>query len=422
MIASRPLLCLSLALMGHALWAQAPAAAQPQIESRQVLVMLPLAPAHFRPDADYSGAYDAGAGRESRRRAAGELARSYGLSLKQDWPMPALGVVCYVMEVAQGESVDEKVRQIARDQRVESVQAMQSFQALEHNDPMFAAQPSAVRWHLAELHETATGRNISIAQIDSGVDLNHPDLSGQVIEASNFVDTSGYVPEDHGTAVAGILAARADNGMGIVGVAPGARVLALRACWQTTNALARCNSFTLAKALQFAIDRRSRVVNMSLSGPPDRLIARLLDVLWQLGTTVVAAADPAAADGGFPASHPHVLAVRAEEESPGADFEGVDALAPGHDIPTTLPGARWGLVSGSSFAAAHVSGLVALMLEMAPAMGPQQVRSALSLDRRPVNNVRPSPVGRIDACAALGRVTARRVCRDTAATRVVSLR
>ncbi|HYA65127.1 MAG TPA: S8 family serine peptidase, partial [Burkholderiaceae bacterium] len=346
---------------------------------------------------------------------------SYGLSLKQDWPMPALGVACYVMEVARGESVDEKIRQIARDRRVESVQAMQSFQALEHNDPMFAAQPSAVRWRLAELHEAATGRSVSIAQIDSGVDVDHPDLAGQIMLASNFVDASSYAPEEHGTAVAGILAARADNGVGIVGVAPGARVLALRACWQAGSAVARCNSFTLAKALQFAIDRHSRVVNMSLSGPPDRLIARLLDVLWQLGTTVVVAADPAAVDGGFPASHPHVLAVRAEEDSPGADFKDTDALAPGRDIPTTLPGARWGVVSGSSFAAAHVSGLVALLLEVAPAMGPQQVRNALSLDRRPVNSMQRSPVGRIDACAALGRVADRHVCRDSAAPRVVSL-
>ncbi|HXY05316.1 MAG TPA: S8 family serine peptidase [Burkholderiaceae bacterium] len=409
------------ALVGQLAWAQAPPIDAGEIESRQMLVMLALAPAHFRPDADYGGAYDTGAGHQARRRTASELAQTYGLTVRQNWPMPALGVDCFVMEVAQDESVNEKIRQVARDGRVESVQPMHTYRALEHNDPMFAAQPAAVRWQLGKLHQVTTGRGVSIAQLDSGADLKHPDLAGQVIGTSNFVDSSAYTPEDHGTAVAGILVARADNGIGIVGVAPGARLWALRACWQWRDAGARCNSFTLAKALQFAIEQRFSVVNMSLTGPPDVLLARLLDALWQLGTTVVAAADPQTSDGGFPASHPRVLAVRAEEDAPTLDSADVAALAPGRDIPTTLPGARWGFVSGSSFAAAHVSGLVALLLELSPALDPEQVRGALSSQQRSVNGSQRSPIGRIDACAALGRVAGRRVCYDETSSRVVSL-
>ena len=412
---------LCFALLVHGAWGQGPQAAQSAHEARQLLVMLPLAPAHFRPDVDYVGEYEAGAGHEARRRVAGDLARSHGLALGQNWAMPALGVDCYIMDVAPGDTVDEKIREISQDHRVESVQAMHDFRSLGHNDPMFAAQPSAVRWHLAELHEVATGRGVSIAQIDSGVDLDQPDLVGQVAAATNFVDASPYQAEEHGTAVAGVLVARADNGMGVVGVAPGARVFALRACWQSREAVARCNSFTLAKALQFAIDQQPGVINMSLSGPPDRLIQRLLDVLWTRGVTVVAAADPSATDGGFPASYPRVLAVGAEEDEVATDLPHAVALAPGRDIPTTLPGASWGLVSGSSFAAAHVSGLVALMREVARTLDPVQVRSALSPERRLVDSAQSAPLGRVDACEALSRVVGRRVCREAPAPRVVSV-
>src|SRR6185295_8428623 len=137
--------------------------------------------------------------------------------------------------------------------RVESAQPINVFHTLGHNDPLYPLQPGARQWRLAELHEVATGRNAIVAQIDTGVELDHPDLRGQVALARNFVDGSDWAGEAHGTAVAGIIAARADNGIGIAGVAPQAVLMALRACWQAGDrGAASCNSFTLAKALQFA--------------------------------------------------------------------------------------------------------------------------------------------------------------------------
>jgi hypothetical protein len=110
---------------------------------------------------------------------------------------------------------------------------------------------------------------------------------------------------------------------------------------------------------------------MSLGGPPDRLLARLLDAALARGITVVAAVQPARADGGFPASHPGVLAVGAESDGAGP----VDALwAPGRDIPSAAPVHAWRFVSGASFAAAHVTGIEVRM----PA-GTREVRGS----RRP---------------------------------------
>src|SRR6185436_4820560 len=108
------------------------------------------------------------------------------------------------------------IERMALDARVESVQAVNLFRVLAHDDPLYRLQPTATLWHLDELHRFATGRNVRVAAIDSGVELDHPDLRGRVVLARNFVDTRVGVAEWHGTAVAGIIGARADNTVGIV--------------------------------------------------------------------------------------------------------------------------------------------------------------------------------------------------------------
>ena len=277
-------------------------AAEPKAAAREVLVMLRLPPLHFRPDAGYVGGYATQSGSAARQRIAEELAARFKLRIVGNWPMPALGVDCFVMEAPENLPLGPLIERMALDARVESVQAVNLFRVLAHDDPLYHLQPTAGLWHLDELHRVATGKNVRVAAIDSGVELDHPDLSGRVVLARNFVDTRDGVAERHGTAVAGIIGARADNSVGIVGVAPDAQLMALRACWQVPadeNA-AVCSSFTLAKALQFAIDNNAKVINLSLGGPRDRLLERLLAIAASRGAVIVAAADPRFADGGFP--------------------------------------------------------------------------------------------------------------------------
>jgi subtilisin family serine protease len=373
---------------------------------RQLLVMLRLPPPHFRPDASYGGGYDAAFGREGRRRTASALAAEFGLRVVDDWPMPALGVDCFVLEAPPNVALDRIVEAMAHDARVESIQRMNLFRVLGHDDPLYPLQPAKAQWHLDELHAFATGRNVRVAAIDSGVDVDHPDLRGRVALARNFVDARPAVAEAHGTAVAGIIAARADDGVGIAGVAPDAALMALRACWQLGDeGVAACSSFTLAKALQFALEHDARIVNLSLAGPPDTLLARLVAAAVARGTVVVAAAAPQPADGGFPASVPGVLAVGADD---GHDAPAVVLLAPGRDIPAPLPGQRWGFVSGASFAAAEVAGLAALLLEVAPNGTPRELRASLDAQDPPDHT---SQRHAIDACAALARMAGACACR-----------
>jgi hypothetical protein len=374
--------------------------------SRDVLVMLRLPPLHFRPDAGYIGGYSTQSGSASRQRTAEDLAARFKLRIVGNWPMPALGVVCFVMEAPEGLPLQPLIEKMSLDTRVESVQVVNTFHVLAHDDPLYRLQPTATLWHLDELHRVATGRNVRVAAIDSGVELDHPDLRGRVLLARNFVDGREAVAELHGTAVAGIIGARADNGVGIVGVAPDAQLMALRACWQRRDeSAAVCSSFTLAKALQFAIDNGAKVINLSLGGPRDRLVERLLAVAASRGAVIVAATDPRVANGGFPASLPDVLAVAADDvhDAPQATY-----LAPGRDIPTTLPGRRWGLVGGSSYAAAQMAGLVALLVDLAPDQSTQQLRETLSTSDRAGASSHPRAI--VDACAAVARTVGACAC------------
>lgn len=408
------LLCLGLAACAAVAARSSPAPPTAAQARQQILLTLRIPPRHFHPDADYTGDYVTAPGRVARRHVAEQLARRYHLVLLDDWPIAALKLDCFVMQVPDGGPGAELLQQLAADPRVASVQPMHLFRTLAGHDPLYALQPIAARWHLAELQQHTTGRHVTVAELDSGVELAHPDLRGQRVMARNFVDDGVYPAEVHGTEVAGIIAAGADNGIGIAGIAPGARLLALRACWQESSGGALCSSFTLAKALQFALDAKAQVVNLSLGGPDDPLLAQLLDVALARRITVVAAVDPALAGNGFPASLPGVLAVAGDDA--GRLPAGVLRM-PDLDIPTTLPGARWGFVSGSSFAAAQVSGLVALLRGLSPRMQPAQLRAALGLE-----TALGSPVQRpatIDACAAAMRIVQRCAC-DCAVSGIAS--
>lgn len=365
--------CLVLAACATAPPRVAPAPPDAALAQRQILVTLRTAPPHFRADIAYGGSYQAASGRTARRRIARALARRYRLVLLDEWPIPALAVDCFVMQ-AMDPTDARLLQQLATDPRVASAQPMHLFRSQAARDPLLALQPASAHWHLDALHARATGRHVTIAEVDSGVDLAHPDLRGQIAAARNFVDDGGYRAEIHGTEVAGIIVAHADDGIGIAGIAPGARLLALRACWQDTSEGATCSSFTLAKALQFALQAHAQVFNMSLAGPDDPLLAQLLDVALARQVSIVAAVDPQAPGGGFPADHPGVLAVAGDGD--GSRVDGA-LRAPWRDIPTTQPGAGWGFVSGSSFAAAQVSGLTALLRELSPRQPPAQLRAAL---------------------------------------------
>ena len=397
--------CASVDVVDDGVQAAPPVTPARDVSDRRLLVMLAEKPVmHYRSSAGGDAGYGSVAS-GSRLRAAKALGKVYGFTVVDQWPMPSLGVRCFVAEVAAGHKPDELVARLATDPRVESAQAMQSFRILGPEASSSARPAVPASGSLEALRRTATGKGVAMAQIDTGVDVSHPALRTQIVETRNFVDGTRFGPEFHGTAVAGVIVAKTDTDIG--GIAPGVSLLTLKACWpQSANTgAAVCDSFTLAKALQYAIVRNVRVINLSLGGPRDRLLGRLLDKGLEQGIIVFGAVDPNAPGDTFPASHPGVIAV-ATTWAPGAPAGAV--LMPGKDILTTVPNGRWGLVSGSSFATAHVAGVAALLLECSPRLKPEELAALLRASAR--REASAGTGSALDVCVALGRVASPAAC------------
>jgi len=382
-----------------------PAHADEANADHRVLVFLRMPQDHFTPQGSYGGNYGAGAQGAKREAFARERARANGLTVVDRWAMPMVGFDCFVMEVPADRSPKDAAEALSHDPGIAWAEPMQTYHGQgkildKAGDPLAATQPDMREWHLDALHRIATGKNVKVAIIDSSIDAQHPDLAGQVAVRQNFVSGRADAPEIHGTGVAGIIAATAGNGKGIVGVAPNARLMALRACWQESPAATVCDTLSLAKALYYAVDHKAEIINMSLSGPSDRILGSLIDAAQSRGITIVGAVDPNEADGGFPASHAGVVAV-VDEGDHTADGKAFGA--PGRDIPTTQPGG-WSFVNGSSYAAAHVSGLFALIRERS---NKPQAASAL---------VTTGTANVIDPCATLKRLSAQAGCAAAVAS------
>jgi hypothetical protein len=356
-------------------------------------------------------------GGASRRLHA--LEHDYGLREIAAWPIASLHLHCIMFELPPAMARDRMIAQLARDGRVESVQPLNEFatqsgamsdpwaeaaaadpaQAMPYNDPYVRLQHALRELDIVQAQRYGRGAGVRIAVIDTGVDFEHPDLGQRVMARANFVDADEqrFVRDIHGTEVAGVIAAVAGNGIGIVGIAPEARIIALKACWQVAaEAHAVCNSFTLAQALEAAIAAQADIVNLSLAGPLDPLLTRLVEQGSARGMLFVGAA-ASAPGASFPADLDEVLAVDAAEDATGNRRH---IRAPGRSVLTLLPAGHYDFASGSSLAAAEVSGVLALLLNEHPHLSGGQAREILLRSSRHL----PAPQGMlttIDACTAL---------------------
>lgn len=341
----------------------------------------------------------------SVRHTLNQLGRDYQLRELDGWSINALGVYCALFALPVDLSREQIIQQLQRDSRVESVQALFYYSAqqnnyskhrddnqntsnennVSYNDPYFSVQYRDNTQQIHALHRWATGKNVTVAVIDTGIDIGHPELVEQIAGSRNFVDQdeNQFISDIHGTAVAGIIAAAADNGEGIVGIAPEATLWAIKACWQlqAKSSEARCNSFTLTSALSFAIEQQLDIINISLSGPRDPLVARVIAAAIADGRIVVAA-DPQFGELRYPALLPGVIAVSqssasadkatADDNRPRTNSSGETVSAAGTDVLSTGPGGGYDFFSGSSISTALVTGYTALLHQKNPNLTHQQ--------------------------------------------------
>jgi subtilisin family serine protease len=340
-----------------------------------------------------------------------QLAHEHDLRRVEGWPIQSLDVYCEVLAIPAGRDVAQVIAALNGDPRVDLAQRMNLFntQTAKYDDPYVELQSAATTLEVERAHELATGRGVSIAIIDSAVDGDHPDLRGRVQLARNLVADRPLARrgEVHGTAIAGIIASAVNNSEGIIGVAPDVTIAALRACWAVGDGglAAQCSSFSLARALEVALGLQPNVINLSLAGPHDPLLSRLLDRIIERGIVVVTA-HPASAESSqaFPSSHPRVLTAHSSllpvhSDSPYA------LAAPADEVLTTTPGASYAFMSGNSLAAAHTTGVVALLMEREPGLDAERIAAILT-----ATTTYSGGTASINACRAVAEVAGAATC------------
>lgn len=335
-------------------------------------------------------------------RTLDRIADDYDLRRIDGWHIASIDQYCEVYEIRGERSLAEVVERIGSDPRVAIAQPMNVFetQGVRYDDPLATLQPALSTLAIDEAHEIATGRGVAVAVIDSSVDRNHLEFRGRVPTHRDLVGSSGNATaEVHGTAVAGVIGSAANNGSGIVGVAPDSTIMSLRACWTIDAATGRaqCSSFSLAQALESAINLGADVINLSLAGPDDPLLTELIDAATENDIVVVAAAPTGIQeDRQFPSSHSAVIAVASSNASL-EDLGRTILRAPGAEVMSTMPENRYGFFSGNSMSAAHVTGVSALVRELNPDISPNALREIL---------IRTGTTQSVNACRAIASVAA----------------
>jgi hypothetical protein len=370
---------------------------------RYVVITVRNAPAVVNPYAastarGYSGQGPYRAGADAITRA-GEIAANHHLLEVAAWPIELLGVHCLVYEIPSTAERDPVLAALRRDPNVETAEPLSRFEVrvTSFNDPYAGLQRNLGDMGVAAAQQWSRGSGVRIAMIDTGVDTTHPDFAGRLAAVGDFVGDGRRVAEGHGTAVAGIIAAVPNNGIGIAGIAPDARLIPLRACWSTGGAVGMCNSFTLAQALVAALDTNATIVNLSLGGPSDPLLERIVERGMKRGTLFVGAVPTSGRREGFPTGIDGVIAVDVAERVERAPHV---LYAPGADVFTLTPQGHYDVASGSSIAAAEVTAVAALLLARRPQLDAREIEDLLRRSM-PTSDAMGRVTLSVNACTAL---------------------
>lgn len=265
------------------------------------------------------------------------------------------------------------------------------------------AQYVVPKMHLMEAHKITNGDDVLVAVIDSMIDTAHPDLAGVVAGQYDALGTPG-APHMHGTGMAGAIAAHSK----LLGVAPKVKLLAVRA-FSGDKTGAQGTTFNILKGLDWAASKNARIVNMSFAGPADPALRDMLVAAHARGIVLIAAVGNAGPRSPplYPAADRGVIGVTATDADdkllPQANRgPQVAVAAPGVQVLEPAPNGAYQVTTGTSVAAAHATGVAALLLARNPKLTPDQVRRLLIHSARAIpGSKRDVGAGVIDALGAV---------------------
>lgn len=325
------------------------------------------------------------------------------------------------LRIDDDRTIDEVLAGLGGDVRLAFGQPNHIF-ALQGSFGHGSIQYAAAKLRLDEAHALAVGRGVTVALIDTGIDPGHEAFQSARIRVSTVLGTEAPAPGAHGTEMAGAIVAQ---GM-LRGVAPEVDLVAIETFVAAPDgARGHATTFEIAKALDQAHQEAVDIVSMSFAGGPDALLGEMLDALEASGTVIVAAAGNGgpAAPPAFPAAHDKTIAVTATnvadqlyDRANRGDY--ISLAAPGVEVISPTPADRYRMVTGTSIAAAHVAGAVALLLEHRPNLTPEEVRALLRESAVDLGSPGPDPeygAGLIDLIAVL-QIAGERVATPGTAT------
>ncbi len=237
------------------------------------------------------------------------------------------------------------------------------------NDPYYPQEWGMLKVQASQAWDVTQGNSaVRIAILDTGIDRTHPDLAAKIVSGQNFsISTNPGDVFGHGTHVAGIAAAIANNGVGVAGLGYNASLMNVKVMGDNGSGY----TSDIAAGIVWATDNGANVINLSLGGPsPTTVMQQAIDYAWSHGVVVVAAAgNNSTSSPSYPAYYPPAIAVAATDKNDALYYfsnygSWVDTAAPGNAL-STLAGGGYGYMSGTSMASPHVAGLAGLIFAAA---------------------------------------------------------
>ncbi len=305
------------------------------------------------------------------KRATKQLVEEYQLQFADQWPLRSLGVHCILIESPSS----DVLARLEKDKRVKWVQPFNEF------DTQFSTQSEELKLTIISptIKLPNMGNGVDIIVVDTGADTSHPAFDHSDVQYQNFVFGNGNGKnETHGTAITGLLAANDRTGKAPVkGLTSQANLSHYRGCWQKDNGAGKCTTLTLALALDAAVQANPNILNLSLSGPEDKVLEALVKKLIAQGTIVVSAHDvKRAPEDRFPKPQAGVIYAYGTSNEKPSNIP-TDTFLASSTAMSLSPKGAYDIFSGHSIATPQLTAITASLLSSDPTISKNTIANRL---------------------------------------------